>query len=126
MSRKSSGSRRVESSVEPTRSQNCTVSWRRSAAAVFEPASDRSDVAILDFGGAVALASNASPHSPQNLASRGLLTPQAVQMRLTSASGIGAPHAVQNLRPGKIPAPQVPQFIERPRDGPDKPPPHSP
>src|SRR5262249_38554108 len=30
-SRRSSGSNRVESGVEPTRSQNITVSWRRSA-----------------------------------------------------------------------------------------------
>ena len=31
ISRKSSGSSRAESAVEPTRSQNITVSWRRSA-----------------------------------------------------------------------------------------------
>ena len=30
-SRRSSGSMRVESAVEPTRSQNMTVTWRRSA-----------------------------------------------------------------------------------------------
>src|SRR5215467_12058919 len=31
MPRRSSGSRRADSAVEPTRSQNMTVSWRRSA-----------------------------------------------------------------------------------------------
>ena len=31
ISRRSSGSSRAESAVEPTRSQNMTVSWRRSA-----------------------------------------------------------------------------------------------
>ena len=31
-SRKSSGSMRAESAVEPTRSENITVTWRRSAA----------------------------------------------------------------------------------------------
>src|SRR5215469_10061661 len=33
-SRRSSGSSRVASAVEPTRSQNITVSWRRSAASL--------------------------------------------------------------------------------------------
>src|SRR5262252_8717575 len=47
-SRRSSGSNRVESGVEPTRSQNITVSWRRSAsleagAVTAEVGAERSD-----------------------------------------------------------------------------------
>ena len=52
-SRKSSGSMRAESAVEPTRSENITVTWRRSAASL----ADRSIVARASGGGAFTLAS---------------------------------------------------------------------
>ena len=49
-SRISSGSSRADSSVEPTRSQNSTVSWRRSASALF--LSSRTRFGLLGAGAA--------------------------------------------------------------------------
>jgi hypothetical protein len=46
-SRKSSGSKRVDSGVEPTRSQNITVSWRRSASAGAGASRDTQKLKVL-------------------------------------------------------------------------------
>src|SRR5579863_10543113 len=78
-SRRSSGSRRVESAVEPTRSQNITVSWRRSAAAPARAASP-----------------SATPHCAQKREPGALAWPQAAQLK-----ACGAPHCGQKrLSPG--------------------------
>src|SRR5919199_4761023 len=91
-SRRSSGSMRAERAVEPTRSQNITVSWRRS---------------VEDTGGAYPGGAGAGngetgalsgpslkPHSGQNFAAPGKACPQAGQARSN-----GAPHSMQNLPP---------------------------
>src|SRR5215472_16008370 len=87
----SSGSSRVESAVEPTRSQNMTVSRRRSADAatgvIGEAAAN--SVALQVVG---ALAVRSLPHSAQNLAFGRFALPQEGQ-RASSA----APQAMQNL-----------------------------
>ncbi len=85
----SSGSSRDASAVEPTRSQNMTVSWRRSPdeaerAVSGEPARPPvfSDAATSSF----------CPHPIQYLAPPGLARPHEVQ-RAASA----VPHPMQNL-----------------------------
>src|SRR5215831_934603 len=84
ISRRSSGSRRVESAVEPTRSQNITVSWRRSAASVRGGGGD-------EPGGAGAVTSPTGfPQPPQNLAVGSFSKPQAAQ-----GDGSGVPHWAQ-------------------------------
>src|SRR5262252_245016 len=78
MSPMSSGSRRVESAVEPTRSQNITVSWRRSADAVTgaigEAAANNGASRLVG-----ALAVRGLPHSAQNLAFGRFAQPQIRQ-----------------------------------------------
>src|SRR5258706_600588 len=69
---RSSGSSRSDSAVEPTRSQNMTVSCRRSGAAS-PPASSTA------VGAAAAACCRATPQSPQKRASRALSPPQAEQ-----------------------------------------------
>src|SRR5215472_12611549 len=82
-SRKSSGSRRDDSGVEPTRSQNITVSWRRSAASV-RAGGDGA-------GGAGAAASPTGfPQPPQKSAVGSFSKPQAGQ-----GKGSGDPHLAQ-------------------------------
>src|SRR5215831_17369582 len=75
ISRMSSGSRRAESAVEPTRSQNMTVSWRRSAHAMCS--SNRgAAAAVLELPIVDGLATaRLCPHSEQNFALAGLALP---------------------------------------------------
>src|SRR5215469_12369957 len=81
ISRRSSGSSRDESGVEPTISQNITVSWRRSAPSV------RGDAA----GGTGAAASPIGfPQPPQNFAAGSFSNPQAWH-----DEGSGDPHWAQ-------------------------------
>jgi hypothetical protein len=61
-SRRSSGSSRIESSVEPTRSQNMSVSWRRSA----------EDGGEAKAGDSAEPAASAIPHWAQNLLPSGV------------------------------------------------------
>src|SRR5262249_23905396 len=88
-SAKSSGSSSLASTVEPTRSQNITVRWRRSASVL---------VGCEDFtsteGAPRALKVRVAPQSPQNFFSPGFLLPQAGQR-----SGNAAPQCSQNLLP---------------------------
>src|SRR5215469_11369306 len=81
MPRRSSGSRRADSAVEPTRSQKMTVSWRRSA--VSEAGARE---AALRPGASLC------PHSEQKLAPEGLEAPHDWH-----CTGRPAPHAIQNL-----------------------------
>ena len=48
-SRRSSGSMRAESAVEPTRSENITVTWRRSASVFSRPVDCRKSVGWRRF-----------------------------------------------------------------------------
>src|SRR6516162_9765825 len=80
--RRSSGSNRADSGVEPTRSQNITVSWRRSAV------SERGGGGA---GGAGAAASPTGlPQPPQKLAVGSFSNPQTGHRE-----GSGAPHSAQ-------------------------------
>ena len=79
---KSSGSSLAESAVDPTRSQNSTVSWRRSIG--------RESRVIGTTAGEPAR--NSLPQSPQNLFRAGFAVPQARQRRTTAA-----PHRPQNF-----------------------------
>jgi hypothetical protein len=69
-SRRSSGSRRVESAVEPTRSENITVTWRRSAVSLgaLSVAREASDGGIGALASArkAAMASSSLRRSPTN------------------------------------------------------------
>src|SRR5690348_10101071 len=100
ISRRSSGSSRVARAVEPTRSQNITVSCRRSAE---------------DTGGGLALGSESGggggdeaattsfrPHSEQNFAPGTFAWPHPEQR-----NGSAAPHWLQNLLPSGMSPPQL-------------------
>src|SRR3954468_23373908 len=95
--RMSSGSSPADSSVEPTRSQNMTVRYRRSAA--------RSATFVV-VGGAATLGASPSrcPHDSQNRLSTGLDRPQRGQGR-----GSGEPQPPQNSAPWLGVRPQTPQ-----------------
>src|ERR1700747_2455018 len=82
----SSGSSRAESAVEPTRSTNMIVSWRRSAVEAGGAATSGDTAGAVD-GAAVSLL----PQFEQNLAPARLVAPQEVQ-----PTGSAAPHASQN------------------------------
>src|SRR4029077_18164497 len=97
-SRRSSGSRRAASSVEPTRSQNITVSWRRSALSV------RGGGAAVIVGAAVSPVS--LPQPPQNLAVGSFSKPQAGH-----DEGSGFPHSAQKRLVTAFPALQLGQRI---------------
>src|ERR1700752_4841417 len=72
ISRMSSGSRRADSAVDPTRSTNMTLSWRRSAEAV--------GAGTGGLGAAPApSAVSVLPHFVQNLALPRLIAPQEAQ-----------------------------------------------
>src|SRR5579862_5712580 len=89
--RRSSGSSLVESAVEPTTSQNITVSWRRSAAEDARgaaPAAGGGEGA----GAATVAAPSLAPHCAQNFEPATLTVPHAAQ-----AIFCGAPHCGQNL-----------------------------
>src|SRR5262249_9930191 len=88
ISRKSSGSSWAERAVEPTRSQNITDSWRRSAVDVGGAA-----IGGRDAAGAVGVSAvSLLPQFEQNLALARLVAPQEVQR-----AGNAAPHTSQNL-----------------------------
>src|SRR5215467_10387413 len=100
ISRRSSGSRRAASAVEPTRSQNNTVSCRRSADDI--GAAVRGDAA---FAGALgALMFSAAPQSAQNFLPGGFSAPHAVQH---TDRGRGVPQSPQNFFPSRLAAPQL-------------------
>src|SRR5262249_16648305 len=92
-SRCSSASRRVESALDPTMSQNMTVNCRRSGVDAVPAAA----WAIL-FGASAKLA----PHSGQNFAPGGQACPQLEHGRAN-----GVPHSWQNLAPSGATALQV-------------------
>src|SRR5215472_18349675 len=109
ISRKSSGSRRDESAVEPTRSQNSTVSCRRSADDI--GAADRGEA---DSAGALdAPMVSATPQSAQNFLPGGFSAPQAVQR---TDRGRAVPQSPQNLFPSRLAAPQLGHFMPHPID----------
>src|SRR5262245_24229958 len=92
---RSSGSSRDASTVEPTRSQNITVSCRRSA----EEMASRivgwfwEDAEGIEVGSPRGI--NFVPHSPQNLAVARLVLPQVGQL-----IGNRPPHSRQNFALG--------------------------
>src|SRR5271169_92234 len=98
----SSGSSREVSSVEPTRSQNITVSCRRSAPSV-RGASDTA-------GRIGAASANGLPQPPQNFAEASLSKPQAGQ-----GKGNDAPHWAQKRLFAPFSAMQLGQRILCPR-----------
>src|SRR5262245_36727694 len=98
-----SGSRRVESALDPTMSQNMTVICRRSAAAGARVGPGRA-TASTGFEGAARL----SPHSEQNFALGELMWPHEAHPR-----GSGVPHSSQNLLPSGTFALHFGQFINR-------------
>src|ERR1700757_2769958 len=93
--RRSSGSSRADSAVEPTRSQNITVSCRRSAA------STRGVGATGAAAPPIGL-----PQPPQNLAAGSFSKPQAGHW-----AGNGDPHSAQNRRVPAFSAMQLGQRI---------------
>src|ERR671932_163898 len=107
ISRRSSGSRRAESAVEPTRSQNITVSWRRSAEGF--RADGKADGSTTHGAAGVdprAFAVSAAPQSPQNLLPDGFSAPHAAQR-----TGSGAPQSPQNFFPSGLTLPQLGQSM---------------
>src|ERR1700736_6535004 len=102
----SSGSRRVESALEPTMSQNMMVSWRRSAVGVgaVDAGRERGRAAGWDASD-VRLA----PHLEQNLAFAELACAQLGQGR-----GSAAPHSSQKLLPSVRLASQLGHCIAAP------------
>src|SRR5262245_24488305 len=89
--RRSSGSSLSPSSVEPTRSMNITLRWRRSGKGEATP----TGVAALVF------APRGAPQSPQNRLSGGLPLPQALHCH-----GKGDPQSPQNFLSFATLAPQ--------------------
>src|SRR5262249_28829690 len=103
ISRRSSGSMRAASAVEPTRPANITVTCRRSAELVVGTfAASLGVVAALCTLPGERLA----PHSEQNLASAVFSCPHAAHAR-----GSAAPHWLQNLAACATSTPQLGQFI---------------
>src|SRR5215216_8116088 len=98
---KSSGSSLAESAVDPTRSQNSTVSCRRSIG--------RESHALGTTGGESTR--NLIPQSPQNLLRAGFAAPQAAQRRTTAA-----PHCPQNFLCSGTSAAQFVQCIRTSTD----------
>src|SRR5438093_7092856 len=104
ISRRSSGSRRDARAVEPTMSQNMTVSWRRSAA----DAHGARDAEVSSPGavGTPAAGVSAAPQSPQNFLPGGLSRPHSAQR-----TGSGAAQSPQNLFPSGLALPQLGQSM---------------
>src|ERR1700733_3915463 len=90
-SRKSSGSSCVDSAVEPTRSQNITVIWRRSAAFAAR-ATGGADIGEETAGEGGAAPPSFAPHCAQNREAAALAWPQAAQLKACAV-----PHCGQNL-----------------------------
>src|SRR5580693_5295710 len=89
-SRKSSGSSRVDSAVEPTRSQNITVIWRRSAA--FAERATGAAISEKAAGEGATAAPSFVPHCAQNREPAALAWPQAAQLKACAV-----PHCGQKL-----------------------------
>src|SRR5271168_3456139 len=107
-SRRSSGSSRVESAVEPTRSQNITVICRRSAE-VGMRATEGGIGAAAGAGAAadVAAASpSLAPHCAQKREPAALAWPQAAQL-----NDCGVPHCGQKRLSLAILLPQLEQVL---------------
>jgi hypothetical protein len=98
ISRRSSGSSRADRGVEPTRSQNITVTCRRSASL------RRGGGAVAGCGAAIS--SIGLPQPPQNLASLSFAKPQAEQ-----GDGKAAPHRAQKRLVAAFSAMQLEQRI---------------
>src|SRR6266702_173738 len=106
ISRRSSGSSCAASAVEPTRSQNITVSWRRSAEELgkgskVDGSATRTTVGVDAPGAAdtrvAPVGMSAAPQSPQNLLPDGFSAPHAAQR--TSS---GAPQSPQTFFPSRL------------------------
>src|SRR5215470_13011989 len=98
ISRRSSGSIRDASAVEPTKSQNITVICRRSADDVGPAGSG--DTASA--GAVEARTVSAAPQSAQNFLPGGFSAPHVVQR-----TGSGVPQSPQNFFPSGLTAPQL-------------------
>ena len=105
-SRRSSGSSSEASAVESARSQNITVTCRRSAC-VTASMGRRPDGDVPGSKAACVSASTA-PQLPQNLAPEGFSTPQAAQ-----EGGSDAPQSPQNFLPVGFEIPQLGQSMGR-------------
>src|SRR5215475_12467745 len=105
-SRRSSGSSSEASAVEPTRSHNITVSWRRSAR-ITASLDVRLGVSVPRSGTESASA-NAAPQLPQNLLPGEFSAPHAAQ-----EGGSDAPQSPQNLLPAGFGVPQLGQSMYR-------------
>src|SRR5271155_4272597 len=90
-SRRSSGSSCVDKAVEPTRSQNITAIWRRSATLAARVTGGGAG-AGEGAEAADAPPSSLVPHCAQNFEPAALAWPQDAQ-----AKACGAPHCGQNL-----------------------------
>src|SRR2546423_349370 len=108
ISRMSSGSSRAESAVEPTRSQNRTVSWRRSAEPVCELCGAAASI-VEPAAASTPIDGSLCPHSKQNLALAGLVLPHDGQRPRRAA-----PHSRQNLLPPGTSALQLGQRTDHP------------
>src|SRR5215472_12102504 len=100
--RKSSGSSRADRGVDPTRSQNITVSWRRSAL------SARGDGGTVAGSGAP-VAPIGLPQPPQNFAALSFSKPQAGQ-----GTGRAAPHWAQKRLVAAFSVMQLGQRMDAP------------
>src|SRR6266478_2343818 len=98
---KSSGSSLAESAVDPTRSQNSTVSGRRSIGREARAAGTAAGESTCNLG----------PQSPQILLRVGFAAPQARQRRTTAA-----PHCLQNFLCSGTSAAQFVQCIRTSTD----------
>src|SRR5438270_13463747 len=106
ISRKSSGSSRADKAVEPTRSQNITVRWRRSAVGEVGAGPVTLGADSDRTGSVLAAVPSKVPQSAQNFAPIGLKPPQPGH-----TAGNAAPHAVQNRLPSLVSAPQLGHFM---------------
>src|SRR5690242_20722997 len=102
----SSGSSLAERAVELTRSQNITVSWRRSADD--EECFGSAPRGAVGRAGVAVPPPSLTPQSPQNLALGGLTLPQEHR------SGAGTPHSMQKRLPSGISARQLGHSIPVP------------
>src|SRR5215471_1511185 len=103
----SSGSSCWESAVEPTRSQNITVSWRRVASTSSGPPLVLATVAGR-VGGAGSAAvggdpdASAIPQPPQNFSPGSFTKPQTAH-----GPASAAPHSLQKRRPSRLATPHL-------------------
>src|SRR6202022_2780096 len=103
----SSGSSRAESTVELTRSQNITVSCRRSADAPPDTMGDVGTAGVAALGPR-SLAVSLLPHAGQNFAPERMAAPQDAHR-----PGRAAPHASQNLLSSGMSARQLGHSMRR-------------